>query len=191
MYTDKIYGYSAGFRYSFHREDFDGSCEVLLWGQELGCSEWEYCPFNQKEGTDQTGNIFWSFKGTLHCGLLQSLLKVFWQHIHTTCILLKPTSIYMVDFHDLIAHLLLKTVCFRYECMHSHPNEPTSTCIFVCVCLYQCIYTINWITWLQAVTKMIQEACTYVEKTPNLDIKLKLIDTLRTVTAGKVQSGWE
>lgn len=38
---------------------------------------------------------------------------------------------------------------------------------------------------------MIQEACTYVEKTPNLDIKLKLIDTLRTVTAGKVQSGWE
>ncbi|XP_025086548.1 26S proteasome non-ATPase regulatory subunit 12-like [Pomacea canaliculata] len=38
----------------------------------------------------------------------------------------------------------------------------------------------------QAVTKMIQEACTYVEKTPNLDIKLKLIDTLRTVTAGKI-----
>ena len=38
----------------------------------------------------------------------------------------------------------------------------------------------------QSVTKMIQEACTYVEKTPNLDIKLKLIDTLRTVTAGKV-----
>ncbi|XP_052764852.1 26S proteasome non-ATPase regulatory subunit 12-like [Mya arenaria] len=38
----------------------------------------------------------------------------------------------------------------------------------------------------QSVTKMIQEACTYVEKTPNLDIKLKLIDTLRTVTAGKI-----
>ncbi|XP_071107256.1 26S proteasome non-ATPase regulatory subunit 12-like [Haliotis cracherodii] len=38
----------------------------------------------------------------------------------------------------------------------------------------------------QAVTKMIQEACTYVEKTPNLEIKLKLIDTLRTVTAGKI-----
>ena len=35
---------------------------------------------------------------------------------------------------------------------------------------------------------MIQEACTYVEKTPNLDIKLKLIDTLRTVTAGKVRT---
>lgn len=33
---------------------------------------------------------------------------------------------------------------------------------------------------------MIQEACTYVEKTPNLDVKLKLIDTLRTVTDGKV-----
>ncbi|KAH3863587.1 26S proteasome non-ATPase regulatory subunit 12-like [Dreissena polymorpha] len=38
----------------------------------------------------------------------------------------------------------------------------------------------------QSVTKMIQEACSYVEKTPNLDIKLKLIDTLRTVTAGKI-----
>lgn len=38
----------------------------------------------------------------------------------------------------------------------------------------------------QSVTKMIQEACTYVDKTPNLDTKLKLIDTLRTVTAGKV-----
>jgi 26S proteasome regulatory subunit N5 len=33
---------------------------------------------------------------------------------------------------------------------------------------------------------MIQEACTYVEKTPNQDVKLKLIDTLRTVTEGKV-----
>lgn len=38
----------------------------------------------------------------------------------------------------------------------------------------------------QSVTKMIQEACTYVDKTPNLDTKLKLIDTLRTVTAGKI-----
>ncbi len=33
---------------------------------------------------------------------------------------------------------------------------------------------------------MVQEACGYVEKTPNLDTKLKLLDTLRTVTAGKV-----
>ncbi|KAJ8318893.1 hypothetical protein KUTeg_003984 [Tegillarca granosa] len=40
----------------------------------------------------------------------------------------------------------------------------------------------------QSVTKMIQEACTYVDKTPNLDTKLKLIDTLRTVTAGKVET---
>ncbi|KAL5018614.1 hypothetical protein ScPMuIL_004336 [Solemya velum] len=38
----------------------------------------------------------------------------------------------------------------------------------------------------QSVTKMIQEACTFVEKTPTLEIKLKLIDTLRTVTAGKI-----
>lgn len=38
----------------------------------------------------------------------------------------------------------------------------------------------------QAVTKMVQEAFTYVEKLGNLEIKLKLIDTLRTVTAGKI-----
>jgi len=33
---------------------------------------------------------------------------------------------------------------------------------------------------------MVQQAFSYVEKISNLDIKLKLIDTLRTVTAGKV-----
>ena len=33
---------------------------------------------------------------------------------------------------------------------------------------------------------MIQEAFTYVEQTPDLETKLKLIDTLRTVTDGKV-----
>ena len=38
----------------------------------------------------------------------------------------------------------------------------------------------------QAVTKMVQECCTYVEKTPDLETKLKLIDTLRTVTEGKI-----
>lgn len=34
---------------------------------------------------------------------------------------------------------------------------------------------------------MVQEAYTYVEKTPNMETKLKLIDTLRNVTAGKVR----
>merc|ERR1711976_368499 len=38
----------------------------------------------------------------------------------------------------------------------------------------------------QAVTKMVQEAYTYLDKTPNMDTKLKLIDTLRTITAGKI-----
>ncbi|XP_059156503.1 26S proteasome non-ATPase regulatory subunit 12-like [Physella acuta] len=38
----------------------------------------------------------------------------------------------------------------------------------------------------QSVTKMIQEACSYVENTPTKEIKLKLIDTLRSVTAGKI-----
>lgn len=38
----------------------------------------------------------------------------------------------------------------------------------------------------QAVTKMVQESYTYVAKTPDLETKLKLIDTLRTVTEGKI-----
>ncbi len=39
----------------------------------------------------------------------------------------------------------------------------------------------------QAITKMVQEAYELVEKTPDLDTKLKLIETLRTVTTGKVR----
>ncbi|KAI8816241.1 uncharacterized protein EV422DRAFT_299764 [Fimicolochytrium jonesii] len=38
----------------------------------------------------------------------------------------------------------------------------------------------------QAVTKMIQEATTYVDKTPDMPTKLELIETLRTVTEGKI-----
>ena len=38
----------------------------------------------------------------------------------------------------------------------------------------------------QAVTKMIQEAFTYVDKMPDKTVKLELIDTLRTVTEGKI-----
>lgn len=38
----------------------------------------------------------------------------------------------------------------------------------------------------QAVVKMVQECCTYVDKTPNQEVKLRLIDTLRTVTEGKI-----
>ena len=37
-----------------------------------------------------------------------------------------------------------------------------------------------------AVTKMVQQCCQYVDQTPTKEIKLKLIDTLRTVTTGKV-----
>uniref|UniRef100_A0A8C9WFN8 Proteasome 26S subunit, non-ATPase 12 n=1 Tax=Scleropages formosus TaxID=113540 RepID=A0A8C9WFN8_SCLFO len=40
----------------------------------------------------------------------------------------------------------------------------------------------------QAVAKMVQECCTYVDKITDLTVKLRLIDTLRTVTAGKVCS---
>ncbi|CAH0564016.1 unnamed protein product [Brassicogethes aeneus] len=38
----------------------------------------------------------------------------------------------------------------------------------------------------QAVTKMVQECCTYVEQTPDKETKIKLIDTLRHVTEGKI-----
>lgn len=38
----------------------------------------------------------------------------------------------------------------------------------------------------QAVTKMVQEACLYVDQINDMEQKLKLIDTLRTVTAGKI-----
>uniref|UniRef100_A0A671M1K8 26S proteasome non-ATPase regulatory subunit 12-like n=1 Tax=Sinocyclocheilus anshuiensis TaxID=1608454 RepID=A0A671M1K8_9TELE len=37
----------------------------------------------------------------------------------------------------------------------------------------------------QAVTKMVQECYTYVDAMSDLSIKLRLIDTLRTITAGK------
>ncbi|VDP04035.1 unnamed protein product [Soboliphyme baturini] len=38
----------------------------------------------------------------------------------------------------------------------------------------------------QAVTNMIQECCTYVDQMPNETLKIDLINTLRTVTAGKI-----
>lgn len=41
---------------------------------------------------------------------------------------------------------------------------------------------------LQAVAKMVQECYKYVDAFSDLTIKLRLIDTLRTVTAGKVSS---
>ncbi|CEI90453.1 Putative 26S proteasome regulatory subunit N5 [Rhizopus microsporus] len=37
-----------------------------------------------------------------------------------------------------------------------------------------------------ATTKMVQEAMTYLDSTPNMETKLELINTLRTVTDGKI-----
>ena len=39
---------------------------------------------------------------------------------------------------------------------------------------------------LQAVQGMVEECCKYVHQTPNMEVKLKLIDTLRAATEGKV-----
>ena len=38
----------------------------------------------------------------------------------------------------------------------------------------------------QAITKMVQEVMTFLDETPGLDKKLSVIETLRTVTDGKV-----
>lgn len=38
----------------------------------------------------------------------------------------------------------------------------------------------------QSITRMIEECCTYVDKINDKAIQLQYIDTLRTVTAGKV-----
>jgi 26S proteasome regulatory subunit N5 len=38
----------------------------------------------------------------------------------------------------------------------------------------------------QAIVKMVQECVTYVDQTPDKETKIKLIDTLRTVTEGKI-----
>lgn len=40
----------------------------------------------------------------------------------------------------------------------------------------------------QATTKMVQEVMSYLDDTPNLDRKLATIETLRTVTEGKVHT---
>ena len=39
---------------------------------------------------------------------------------------------------------------------------------------------------MQAVASMVEQCCRFVDQAPDLEIKLKLIDTLRTVTEGKV-----
>ena len=39
----------------------------------------------------------------------------------------------------------------------------------------------------QAVASMVEECCKFVDQTPDIETKLKFIDTLRTVTEGKVR----
>jgi 26S proteasome regulatory subunit N5 len=38
----------------------------------------------------------------------------------------------------------------------------------------------------QATTKMVQTVMTFLDDTPNLEVKMSVIETLRTVTEGKV-----
>lgn len=41
---------------------------------------------------------------------------------------------------------------------------------------------------MQAVVGMVQEAMTFVDQVPDVEIKVELIKTLSTVTAGKVRA---
>ena len=43
------------------------------------------------------------------------------------------------------------------------------------------------IIYSQAVASMVEECCRFVNQTPDEETKLKFIDTLRTVTEGKVR----
>ncbi|KAG8430269.1 hypothetical protein GDO86_018111 [Hymenochirus boettgeri] len=60
-----------------------------------------------------------------------------------------------------------------------------STHRFRSLLLITCINTISCCL-SQAVAKMVQQCCEYVEQITDLPIKLRLIDTLRTVTEGKI-----
>ena len=42
----------------------------------------------------------------------------------------------------------------------------------------------------QAITKMVQTVMGFLDETPNMETKLSVIETLRTVTEGKVGSGF-
>lgn len=44
----------------------------------------------------------------------------------------------------------------------------------------------------QATTKVVQVVMSFLDDTPNMDVKMSVIETLRTVTDGKVgmPSGW-
>ena len=58
--------------------------------------------------------------------------------------------------------------------------------MYMCHVLYMYMYMYVSLTILQAVATMVEECCRFVDQTPNLETKLKFIDTLRTVSEGKV-----
>ena len=73
--------------------------------------------------------------------------------------------------------------------MYTHQKSSTADriiynydlCEHVCVCVCVCA---------QAAAAMVEECCKFVNQTPDLATKLKLIDTLRSVTEGKVWLEW-
>lgn len=54
-------------------------------------------------------------------------------------------------------------------------------------CIWETYGDFSILLLYQAVAKMVQQCCTYVEDITDLPVKLRLIDTLRTVTEGKVR----
>ena len=54
---------------------------------------------------------------------------------------------------------------------------------------YWVFFVLSSLTWciVQAVAAMVEECCKFVDQTPDRETKIKLIDTLRTVSEGKVR----
>lgn len=77
---------------------------------------------------------------------------------------------------------------FVHECMHklvSHIRKTKGAVEFIAVFKAVGVWVV--VVFLQAVAKMVQECYKYVDSVSDLTVKLRLIDTLRTVTAGKVR----
>ena len=54
--------------------------------------------------------------------------------------------------------------------------------------LHSQVFVRGRVCFMKAVATMVEECCKFVDQTPNMSVKLKLIDTLRTVTEGKASS---
>lgn len=111
-----------------------------------------------------------------------------------------PNIFCFLKFRFVIVLFTFVQKFYIFQCLQSADMVSTSR-ILVAICEI-CLEAKNWtalnehIVLLskrrsqlkQAVTKMVQECCTYVDKTPDRETMIKLIETLRSVTEGKVKN---